>query len=280
MSYIKLNSAAGGSTGLGKITRLIAGMPTAGLLGLWLYEDEAAAGQPMPDVILDRSGNGNHLSRHGVWAPPVKRSHGIDVTDLAGMMYDSPIEAGRPAFTFLVALKVRTPGSEAGVALNFVAATANNYPANPAGASIFNDPFPTLNFLGSTLSGSFGVYDHNSDILGNGNRLMMTGSQPIRNEAAIIAVTVDGPNNTIRIGATKGVEGVRTDPLIGAYFSGAAKGNFVLGCWPQGTARTAASPQAEIYASALYDGALDATRRADAMARLRAKIEARGVVFA
>ena len=267
-------------TGYGRILELTAGLPSADLLALWDF-DGGTVGQLIPGSVADKSGNGHDLILKAGYIAPRQTALGIDVESPNGAIFASGLNGQFRERTLFFAVSTNFPGSESGIISNFWGAEqASHNDGDPASNNATNTVFPVLNTVGATATSNFALYASTSAIAwGTGDRRVFAGS-PGRGQNGILAVSIDGPANQIRLKAYGQVMTTIDSAAIGAFFDGVtARPNLSYGIWPNGSARSAGALLGRLYNETVYDRAMTEAEMADIMARIHAKLTVRGVTF-
>lgn len=273
---ITLPNADFSGTGLGKVTRLVNGMPQTGLVGLWLF-DGGAVGASISSVA-DQSGAENDAALRSGWASGIKRSYGLEVASNQGTALQTaiPINPSGRQMTVFVACSNTLPGSESGVFNTFVGSTTNYGMALPEN-NHSNSPSLVLNFSGGTTP-KWQVYNSSAAMLGGANLLAGGAPQPGFSEPTVAALDIDGVNSIVKLHVLGAAMASVSDPDIGVYYDGStSRGALEIGAWPNGTARSAAASIAQIYAVAAYAKTFTDSDAQSHMAFMKKIAEARGV---
>ncbi|MEM7709376.1 MAG: hypothetical protein AAF264_01215 [Pseudomonadota bacterium] len=257
------------------------GFDVTGLKGLWLFED-GDIDQPHVGPFQDYSGLGSDLTLYTGRTAPIRRSYGLEVADVDGLILESAISSGLAEFTMLAAVKPRLPGDEAGVYQTIFGSTDTPLPPADTGRHD-HQTFPVINFDGTSpaASAEWAVFDYSGDVFGSVRPVVDGGSAGgSLNDAVVLDFAVSASADTARIGTHLSTPRTFTSQALGDYYSQSRSGVLTFGAWPEGFSRTVASPQAELYGFALYDRYLDAEALTYARAAMTARIEARGVTLA
>lgn len=275
---ITLPNADFSSAGLGKVTRLINGMPAADLIGLYLFDD-GADGDTIT-TLVDKSGNGNNASVRTNWSGGKKRSYGLEVDNANGVCYQTPIAMNRPGrkFTIIVAGSNTLPGSELHVHNNWIGASLNNGMASPT-QTLNNIPALTINYTGTDTTGRWQIYNGGKDLLGV-TTLFINGNDNY-NQPSIAAMTIDGVAGDVilsQLGETASPNSLTSLAAVQSFYDGVTDiGVIEFGPWAHVAKRSANTTIAHVYMVAIYDAKLSEAEIQERFGFMRAICEGRGI---
>lgn len=279
MVAIVINGADFSGSNAPRSERYIQGIPATNLVGYWPLMSgtlNAADAGPYPDV----SGQGNDMTLYTGRASPTQRSYGLEVADVDGVAFTTPISSGLQEFTLLAAAKPLLPGSESGVYGTLFGATENSLPATDTDSHPAH-PYPVLNINGQQALASgndnAGLYDQAGDVVGS-TRIALADTSALQ-VGSIYGLRISASAPSVKLRDLAGNAISSTDAGIATYFDGTQTGYMQVGWWPFTTGRTATTPQAQLYGFALYNAALTDAQIARAMAGMATQISARGVVL-
>ncbi|WP_374961024.1 hypothetical protein [Spongiibacter tropicus] len=274
---ITLPNADFSNVGLGKVTRLLHGMPSEGLVGLYLITDgdDGSTLTSLPDY----SGRGNDATLRANWLGPKKRSYGYEVDNNNGTCFQTAIPenpAGRQR-SYIIAGADTLPGSEESVYNNWMGASANVGMTLPADYSS-NAPSLTKNTRGDSGAPYNQLFDNGGDLIGT--TVLSFGYDGGYGDPQITAHSIDGVNGTASALCRNGTHRQATNAALSAFYDGVTnRGNFEFGPWAHGSQRSVNPTIAHTYAVAVYDKVLTAEEKASYIAHMEAILAARGIVF-
>jgi len=279
MVAIVINGADFSGSNAPRSERYIQGISATNLVGYWPLMSgtlNSADAGPYPDV----SGLGNDLTLYTGRTSPTQRSYGLEVADVDGVVFDSPIASSLQEFTLLAAVTPLLPGGETGTFGTLFGATENSLPATDTDSHP-GHPYPVLNINGqqTLASGSdnAGIFDQAGDVLGT-TRMAIADTSALQ-VGSIYGYRISASAPSAKLRDLAGNAIASTDAGIATYFDGSQTGTLQFGFWPYLTGRTATTPQAKLHGFALYNAALTDAQLALAMAGMATEISGRGVTL-
>lgn len=279
MSYIiKIPGADFSNSGLPKLREQARGFDKAGLVGLFLFE-EGNVGDVVSGPWADSSGSGHQLTLYANRQAPTRRSYGIDVNSVNGVILQSDIPSSLTEFTVIAGLRNNLPGSEASVYYHWFGATDNAYPADPS-ASHSSNAYPSPNFDARVAAGDYAIYAADANIFGSNRAMRLLPSDGATiGDAIAISYRIDGPGQQGAHSTLSGLLQKVTDADITTKFNGSQTGFYTFGWWPFGTARTAQTVPAQLYGFAIYNRYLSDSETVDNLRAMAAIAASRGVTL-
>lgn len=274
---ITVKNANFSGSGLGKVRRLLHGVPQDALAGLWLCAD-SALGDPIA-AVPDRSGGAYDAVVRAGWPSGIQRSYGLEVTTPAGTALRTTLPVNPPGrrVTVFVCGSNTIPGSEAGLYNSWAGSTSNTGMSTPAG-SHGNAPALTLVYAGVDASPRWGVFDSSSDMIG-----MPTLSDPLIGlpafgQPSVAAMDIDGVTGTVKLHVLGQPTRSVTDPRVSAFYDGVTnRGSVEIGIWPYAAVRSAAPSIGQLYMASAYYKTFGEAEAQSCMGFMRGVAETRGV---
>ena len=274
---ITLPNADFSGTGLGKVQRMINGMPQASLSGLWLFDD--GGNGDVVGAVTDKSGLGHAATLRSGWVGGARASFGMNVARSAGtaLMTDVPINPVSQIFTVFFAGKFTLFGNTPGEFIQVMGST-DNAGMEAEGTNHLNNPALVMNYVGTGPNGYWQIFDANNDMMGA--TILTQVNSPTYDEATVAGVQIDGNTGTVTLHVLGASSVSLTDPRTSAFYDGATdRGNLEIGVWPHGSQRPTSPNLAEVYGVAAYERTFTQSEAQEYMRHLQKIAEKRGVVF-
>jgi hypothetical protein len=265
--------------GLPQLTETVRGFPSAGLKGLYLFE-EGVNGAAYPSSVLDYSGEGAHGTLRGSWGVGTKQSYGIQSAD-PGISYDVPIDYPTGDWTMIQMLE--WTGAQ-GASISYICGMAHKDWIDTAGTQVSSGSnkkglivLPRKQITGNPTK-SLGIYDHLSLMGAGGNSLRHDTAyivEPSGYEIYIASFEAGTGRTTLSI-PNRGITSTQLNPSKVNYAS-AFTGTLVLGAMQWTSAN---DPAAKIAAQGFYNRILSESELAQIYKGFKSLAQSRGLVLA
>lgn len=271
-------SADGSSSGLGRVTRMLYGMPATDMEGLWLFQDGDIGDEIT--TVTDRSGNGRHAALKSGWSAPKQRSYGAEIDNHDGAKFETGLRlnpAGQQQTVFIAGANI-LPGSEAGVYNVWYGSSINDISVPPTG-TMTNAPALSITSNGTSPGPAITAFNADTSILGV-NVLHLSG-YPGFGQPGIWAIDIDASTDTVRVHGLGRTTSSRTNVGVSTYYDGTTdRGALTIGTWAHGAARSANDTISDLYAVAAYNRTFSEQTAQRYMQYMASMLADRGLTFA
>jgi hypothetical protein len=271
---IRLKNTTFANTGLPRLIQTVYGFPADGLEGLYLMED-GEVGVAHAGMFADASGKGNHAARRGDWPAPLRRDYGFEAASPNGLAIETPVPM-TPSMTWIFAGR-RAAGLVDGYPLFFAPSTCVG--ATAAGANTIPvDREPILNaMIVAPNNNNWGIFTNTFWFGAGNNRVHLPNASDPADVPSVIGMSFDNDSGVLVFKSLHsrlsyaGLAG-KTDE----WKTNQAK--VVFGWCRYGSTSNQAG--GEVMLAACYSRGLSEAELDAAMEAARARVAARGVVFA